>query len=254
MVFDLEAYALTSALQHWRRLLMGMKVVCVTDHKGLSALINPAYPIVPKVRRWIADLTGFDIEIRHIPGDSAEMLLSDWLSRPSQTTLLEARAALADRPEVRAQSNTLIVPKGSALVAALKVAHSGPWQGLPPILQDILSRTAAKRLRGGLRATLLERSKASAWRWCPPTDDQKSGSTRNEDAPSRALRHFRARQRWLKAAELESEPMRLPEVTVCMLSMALPSTLEDRIRNAYAGDPAFPPKPFASVLYRKVCG
>lgn len=54
-VFDLEAYALTRALQRWRHWLQGPRVVCVTDHKGLTALTNLNAPLTPKVRRWIAD-------------------------------------------------------------------------------------------------------------------------------------------------------------------------------------------------------
>lgn len=235
-VFDLEAFAMTQALQRWRHWLINTKVICVSDHKGLSALTNPDYPISNKIRRWVADLAGFDVEIRYVAGEDAMIQMADWLSRTPSATLHEAKALAATASPEVASATRLVVPKGSALVAAMRASHAerlDPPSGLPPLLSDMMSTTASKRLSGALRSSLPLRTEASAWRWWSPS------SPSPPTAPP--LVALEARKKWLRAAEMEERPENFPAALVNITVVALPPALLADIKQAYPTDPNFPP-------------
>lgn len=202
--------------------------MCITDHRGLSALTNLEFPLLPKIRRWIADLTGFEIELRHVSGDSDEIQMADWLSRTTTSSGLHDAMAYVGVHKTPSEPAMIRVPTGSALVAAVRQHPVVPQiPGLSPILHDILSTTASKRLSGALKSSLTARTLASAWRW---------DSSRPEND---GLAHLQARRKWLEAAELEGYPDQHPLALVNVLTVGLPSPLQGRIRAGYASDAFF---------------
>ena len=79
---DLELAAIVHALKMWRHYLLGMKFVLMTDHCGLRYMFDQ-----PKLNaiqaRWMALLSEFDFEIKHIKGK--ENRVADALSRSMKT-------------------------------------------------------------------------------------------------------------------------------------------------------------------------
>lgn len=55
-VFDLEAFAVVSALARWRPWLLGVRTTILSDHKGLSCLFKESPKLTGKNARWVADL------------------------------------------------------------------------------------------------------------------------------------------------------------------------------------------------------
>jgi hypothetical protein len=84
---DLELAAIVHALKMWRHYLMGRKFVLMTDHCGLRHLFDQ-----PKLNamqaRWMALLSEFDFEIKHIKGKENRVV--DALSRSIKTIHLAA--------------------------------------------------------------------------------------------------------------------------------------------------------------------
>lgn len=80
-MFDLEAYAVVEALGRWERYLLTVPVVVLSDHEGLLALFSDAPQTRGRRARWLEKLMPFDVEVRHVAGDSLEAALPDYLSR-----------------------------------------------------------------------------------------------------------------------------------------------------------------------------
>ena len=67
MTRDLELTAIVHALKMWRHYLLGRKFVLVTDHCGLQYLFDQP-KLNARQARWMALLSEFDFEIKHIKG------------------------------------------------------------------------------------------------------------------------------------------------------------------------------------------
>jgi hypothetical protein len=84
---DLELASIVHALKMWRHYLLGMKFVLMTDHCGLRYLFDQP-KLNARQARWMALLSKFDFEIKHIKGK--ENRVADALSRSMKTIHLEA--------------------------------------------------------------------------------------------------------------------------------------------------------------------
>ena len=62
---DLELAAIVHDLKMWRHYLLGRRFVLMTDHCGLRHLFDQPKLNVRKAR-WMALLSDFDFEIKHI--------------------------------------------------------------------------------------------------------------------------------------------------------------------------------------------
>jgi hypothetical protein len=87
---DLELVAIVHALKMWRHYLLGMKFVLMTDHCGLRYLFDQP-KLNARQARWMALLSEFDFEIKHIKGK--ENKVSDALSRSMKTIHLTVVSA-----------------------------------------------------------------------------------------------------------------------------------------------------------------
>jgi hypothetical protein len=85
-ILGLELAAIVHALKMWRHYLLGRKFVLMIDHCGLRYLFDQ-----PKLNaiqaRWMALLSEFDFEIKHVKGK--ENKVADALSRSMKTIHLE---------------------------------------------------------------------------------------------------------------------------------------------------------------------
>jgi hypothetical protein len=64
---DLELVAIVHALKIWRHYLLGKRFVLLTDHGGLRYMFNqPKLNVIQA--SWMALLSEFDFEIKHIKG------------------------------------------------------------------------------------------------------------------------------------------------------------------------------------------
>jgi hypothetical protein len=79
---DLELAAIVHALKMWRHYLMGMKFVLMTDHYGLRHLFDQP-KLNARQARWMALLSEFDFEIKHIKGKENKVV--DALSKSMKT-------------------------------------------------------------------------------------------------------------------------------------------------------------------------
>jgi hypothetical protein len=84
---DLELAAIVHALKMWRHYLLGRKFVLMTDHYGLRYLFDQPN-LNARQARWMALLSKFDFEIKHIKGK--ENRVADALSRSMKTIHLAA--------------------------------------------------------------------------------------------------------------------------------------------------------------------
>jgi hypothetical protein len=84
---DLELAAIVHALKMWRHYLLGRKFVLMTDHCGLRYLFDQP-KLNARQARWMAILSEFDFEIKHIKGK--ENRVADALSRSMRTIHLAA--------------------------------------------------------------------------------------------------------------------------------------------------------------------
>jgi hypothetical protein len=64
---DLELASIVHALKMWRNYLLGRKFVLMTDHYGLRDLFDQP-KLNARQARWMAFLSEFDFEIKHIKG------------------------------------------------------------------------------------------------------------------------------------------------------------------------------------------
>ena len=67
MTHDLELASIVHALKMWRHYLLGRRFVLMTDHCGLRHLFDQPKLNVRQAR-WMALLSEFDFEIKHIKG------------------------------------------------------------------------------------------------------------------------------------------------------------------------------------------
>jgi hypothetical protein len=84
---DLELAAIVHALKMWRHYLLGRKFVLMTDHCGLRHLFDQP-KLNARQARWMALLSEFDFEIKHIKGKENKVV--DALSRSMKTIHLAA--------------------------------------------------------------------------------------------------------------------------------------------------------------------
>jgi hypothetical protein len=75
---DLELVAIVHALKMWRHYLLGRRFVLITDHSGLRYLFDQP-KLNARQARWMALLSEFDFEIKHIKGKENRVV--DALSR-----------------------------------------------------------------------------------------------------------------------------------------------------------------------------
>jgi hypothetical protein len=75
---DLELAAIVHALKMWRHYLLGRRFVLMTDHCGLRHLFDQP-KLNARQARWMALLSEFDFEIKHIKGKENRVV--DALSR-----------------------------------------------------------------------------------------------------------------------------------------------------------------------------
>jgi hypothetical protein len=75
---DLELAAVIHALKMWRHYIMGIKFLLFMDNSGVKYLFNQS-DLNARHARWIAFLSEFDFEVRHIKGK--ENKVADALSR-----------------------------------------------------------------------------------------------------------------------------------------------------------------------------
>ena len=62
---ELEMMAMVFAFKHWKHYLMGSHTIAYTDSSFLKFLTTPKTPS-PRVVRWMADLSLYNYEVRHI--------------------------------------------------------------------------------------------------------------------------------------------------------------------------------------------
>jgi hypothetical protein len=79
---DLELAAIVHALKMWRHYLLGRKFVLMTDHCGLRYLFDQP-KLNARQARWMALLSEFDFEIKHVKGKENKVV--DALSRSMKT-------------------------------------------------------------------------------------------------------------------------------------------------------------------------
>jgi hypothetical protein len=75
---DLELAAVIHALKMWRHYIMGRRFLLLTDNSGVKYLFNQP-DLNARQARWLAFLSEFDFEVRHIKGK--ENKVADALSR-----------------------------------------------------------------------------------------------------------------------------------------------------------------------------
>jgi hypothetical protein len=84
---DLELASIVHALKMWRHYLLGRRFVLMTDHCGLRHLFDQP-KLNARQARWMALLSEFDFEIKHIKGK--ENRVADALSRSMKMIHLAA--------------------------------------------------------------------------------------------------------------------------------------------------------------------
>jgi hypothetical protein len=84
---DLELAAIVHALKMWRHYLLGRKFVLMTYHCGLRHLFDQP-KLNARQAKWMALLSEFDFEIKHIKGKENKVV--DALSRSMKTIHLVA--------------------------------------------------------------------------------------------------------------------------------------------------------------------
>ena len=84
---DLELAAIVHALKMWRHYLLGRKFLLMTDHCGLQYLFDQP-KLNTRQARWMALLSEFDFEIKHVKGKENKVVNA--LSRSMKTIHLEA--------------------------------------------------------------------------------------------------------------------------------------------------------------------
>jgi hypothetical protein len=75
---DLELASIVHALKMWRHYLLGRKFVLMTDHSGMRYLFDQP-KLNARKARWMALISEFDFEIKHIKGKENRVV--DSLSR-----------------------------------------------------------------------------------------------------------------------------------------------------------------------------
>jgi hypothetical protein len=97
---DLEPVSIVHALKMWRNYLLGRIFVLMTDHCGLRNLFEKT-KLNARQARWMALLSEFDFEIKHIKGKENRVV--DALSRSVKMIHLEAMSTC--KTDVRERFN-----------------------------------------------------------------------------------------------------------------------------------------------------
>ena len=104
-VHEREFLALYSALRQWHYLLKGPKVTAYTDNFSLR-FIQTQPNLTPKQARWAAELSQYDLTIKHIPG--ATNTAADALSRIACYAYAFPASVEPDRPASPSVSEDLL--------------------------------------------------------------------------------------------------------------------------------------------------
>ena len=100
-VRDQECLGLAEAVNNWRHMILGARVIVRTDHRSLQWLMSTMHKPGTRASGWTLKLQGYDMEIQYVPG--SQHLVADFVSRqpgsstvpvPSETTL---RNSIEDR-------------------------------------------------------------------------------------------------------------------------------------------------------------
>ena len=98
-VRDQECLGLSDALQNWRHLILGARIILRTDHHSLQWLLSTVHKPGTRVSGWALKAQGFDLEIQYVPG--VKHVVADTLSRhPVHSSVLTEstrRAPIEDR-------------------------------------------------------------------------------------------------------------------------------------------------------------
>ena len=79
-VAEKEALAVFRALKHFEDLIVGYKILILTDHMPLKHILENADKApTPRLKRWALYMSGFDFQLNHAPGKSH--YLADYPSR-----------------------------------------------------------------------------------------------------------------------------------------------------------------------------
>ena len=74
-----ELLGVLHCLRKFRQYLLGHTTIVATDHRALIALLHPNGQLSPTLLGWWDEITGYDLEIEHVPGYSN--IFPDALSR-----------------------------------------------------------------------------------------------------------------------------------------------------------------------------
>jgi hypothetical protein len=119
---DLELAVIVHALKMWRHYLLGRKFVLMTDHCGLRYLFDQP-KLNAKQARWMALLSEFDFEIKHIK--VKENRVADALSRSMKTIHLEAVSTCEKDVKNRVRNAQETYPSIQTLTLYLQQEPSG---------------------------------------------------------------------------------------------------------------------------------
>lgn len=150
-VFDIEALALVEGLRRWELKLRDLRIIALSDHKGLSALFRPNPRLRDRSRRWVEVLLRFDISLKHVPGAAPVMALSDYLSRSDITSVSENAELLASSEQLRSALALEVQPSRPCTATRLatlsgegRALHWHRWR----------NRITGRRLRKRVSSTL----------------------------------------------------------------------------------------------------
>jgi hypothetical protein len=101
VIDDFELATIVHALKMWRHYLLGKKFVLMTDHSGLRHLFDQPKLNVRQAR-WMALLSEFDFEIKHIRGKTNRVV--DALSRSTKLIHLVAISTCQSEIKTRVKS------------------------------------------------------------------------------------------------------------------------------------------------------
>ena len=101
-IWEKEAYALVSAVQHWDYYLSGQKFQVQTDNSVVTALMKKE-PSNKRLARWILTLQEYDYDIEHIPGRANS--IADVMSRDANEFETNINENMDIAREQRADSN-----------------------------------------------------------------------------------------------------------------------------------------------------
>jgi hypothetical protein len=125
---DLKLVAIVHALKMWRHYLLGRKFVLMTDHCGLRYMFDQP-KLNARQARWMALLSEFDFEIKHIKGKENRVV--DALSRSMKIIHLAAISTYETDVKERvrnAQETDFYILTDRDLVPAARTHRDKVWR------------------------------------------------------------------------------------------------------------------------------